>query len=96
MQAGRALGPVDDDPGNPAMVVVIGDGLRGSLFDRDPGVVGKTITVNGQAVTVVGVAARGFQGARRFQNDALWLPGVTEPIVRALRRLRADDRATGG
>ena len=96
MQVGRPLGAIDDDPGNPAMVAVISDGLWASLFDRDPRAVGKTITVNDHGVTVVGVAPRGFQGARRFEMDALWLPGVTEPIVRSLRGRRADDRATGG
>jgi predicted permease len=96
MQAGRALGTGDDNPGHPPMVAVLSDGLWASLFDRDPGAVGKLITVNGHSFTVVGVAARGFQGATRFQADALWLPGATETIVRPVRGLRADDRATGG
>jgi predicted permease len=96
MQAGRAFGPADDDPGNPAMVAIISDALWASLFDRAPGAVGKTIAVNGHGVTVVGIAARGFQGARRFEMAELWLPGVTEPVVRALRGRSADDRATGG
>jgi predicted permease len=96
IQAGRAFGAADDDPANPAMVAIISDALWASLFDRDPGAVGKTIAVNSHGVTVVGVAAPGFQGARRFEMAALWLPGVTEPVVRALRGRSAVDRANGG
>ena len=96
MQAGRALGANDDDPADPALVAVISDALWASLFDRDPTAVGKTITVNGHRLTVVGIATQAFQGARRFEINSLWLPGVTEPLIRALEGRRPDDRASGG
>jgi hypothetical protein len=96
VQAGRPLGPTDDDPGNPALAAVISDGLWAALFDRRSSAIGQTIAVNGRQVTVVGVADRAFQGVRRFSADALWLPGVTEPLIRQMRGRRSDDRAPGG
>jgi predicted permease len=96
IQTGRPLGASDDDPSNPTLVAVISDGLWASLFDRHPGAVGQTIAINGHPVTVVGIADRDFQGALRFEQDAFWMPGVTEAALRALEGRRPDDRAAGG
>ena len=96
MQAGRAIGLDDDDPGNPAFVAVISDGLWASLFDRNPAAIGQSITINSHRVTVIGVAEAAFRGADRFLSDQFWMPGVTEPVLRALEGLRPDNRATGG
>jgi predicted permease len=96
MQAGRPLRTADDDPANPEMAVVIGDGLWATLFDRDPAAVGQAVTINGRVFTVVGVADRGFQGPQRFAMDAFWLPAVLEPLVRNIPGRRADDRSIGG
>jgi predicted permease len=96
MQAGRAIGPDDDNPSNPTLVAVLSDGVWASLFDRNPAAVGQTITVNGHRVTIVGVADPDFQGERRFLQVAFWMPGVTESVIRAMEGRRPDDRATGG
>src|SRR5688500_10359352 len=96
MHVGRPLGPGDDDPGRPGMTAVISDGLWSALFARDPSAVGNTTTANGHTLTVVGVAEPEFQGVRRFSMEGLWLPGVTEPLVKNMRERRPDDRALGG
>lgn len=55
---GRALGEVDDAPGE--TTVVIGHELWTRRFGADPGVVGRAITVDGARRTVVGVMPAGF------------------------------------
>ncbi|HWS88335.1 MAG TPA: ABC transporter permease [Pyrinomonadaceae bacterium] len=52
--AGRTLLPEDDRPGS-QHVVVLSHGLWQRRFGSDPGVVGKKLTLNGDAYTVVGV-----------------------------------------
>lgn len=55
-------------------VVVISHHLWQSWFDGDPGVVGRPITVNGQPLTVAGVAPAGFSGTTVGLAYDLWLP----------------------
>jgi predicted permease len=43
-------------------------------YGADPGVVGRRLRVNGQPVTVVGVAPRGFFGLTRGFAPEMWLP----------------------
>lgn len=43
-------------------------------FGGDPGIVGKTMRVNGHAFTVVGVAQQGFDGVIRGLPPELWVP----------------------
>jgi putative ABC transport system permease protein len=56
---GRTLLPSDDTPGN-EKVVVLSHGLWQRRFAGEPGVVGRPITLNGEAYTVVGVLPRDF------------------------------------
>ncbi len=56
---GRTLLPDEDTPGKPA-VAILSNGVWKRLFDSNPGIVGKSITLNGNPFTVVGVLQRGF------------------------------------
>jgi predicted permease len=56
---GRVLLPEEDKPGKPA-VAILSDRLWKRLFNSDPGIVGRTITLNGNPFTVAGVLRRGF------------------------------------
>ena len=58
-KAGRALVAADDRPEN-RHVVVLGDALWRRRFGGDPGVVGRTLTLNGAGYEVVGVLPRDF------------------------------------
>ncbi len=58
---GRLLTDADDAAGAPA-VVVLGYGVWQDDFGGDPGVLGRALRVNGELLTVVGVAARDFTG----------------------------------
>lgn len=67
---GRDFRP-DDDRDGAEPVVLLGHGLWETRYARDPGVLGRTIRVNGLAATVVGVMAPGM----RFPNDTdIWIP----------------------
>ncbi len=71
---GRIL-TADDDRhpgGHPIAVLSHGYWLR--RFGGDPGILNKTITVNGQPLTVVGVAAPGFSGFQAGRKADLFVP----------------------
>jgi putative ABC transport system permease protein len=51
-----------DDVDGAAPVALLGYGLWQERFGADRGVVGRSVTLNGHAVTVVGVAPAGFRG----------------------------------
>jgi predicted permease len=56
---GRTLRPEEDTPGRPG-VAVLSFGAWQRLFNADPIIVGKSITLNGKSFTVVGVLERRF------------------------------------
>jgi putative ABC transport system permease protein len=56
---GRTFRPDEDAPGN-AAAVVLSSGAWSRYFERDPNVAGKTITLDDQTYTVVGVMPAGF------------------------------------
>src|ERR1700730_8467769 len=68
--AGRSFVPEEDRAGN-APVVILGHRLWQSWFGGDPRVVGRTIVLDGQRYTVVGVLPVGFQLLRW---PDLWMP----------------------
>jgi predicted permease len=61
------------DPGLDA-VAVVSHRLWQSAFGGTPEILGRTLTVNSEPFTVVGVAARGFHGASRSGDVDLWVP----------------------
>jgi predicted permease len=70
---GRLFGPEEHVEGTAS--VVIGDRLWRSRFGARPTIVGDSIRVNAQLVTVIGVAAPGFAGASPMTAAAdLWIP----------------------
>ncbi len=56
---GRILLPQEDTPGRPG-VAVLSYGAWQRLFNSDPTIVGRSITLNGKSFTVVGVLERRF------------------------------------
>jgi predicted permease len=56
---GRTLLPDEDGPGKPP-VAILSNGIWQRLFNSDPAIVGKSITLNGKAYTVAGVLQHGF------------------------------------
>src|ERR1700719_2975869 len=56
---GRLLLPEEDKPGKPD-VAILSERVWKRLFNSDPGIVGKTIVLNGNPFIVAGVLQRGF------------------------------------
>lgn len=59
---GRLLGPADDRAIGESPVVVLSHAYWRSRFNEDPAVLNEKMMVNGQAMTIVGVASAGFDG----------------------------------
>jgi putative ABC transport system permease protein len=86
-QLGRLLGP-DDDRADAEMVAVLGDDIWRARFNAEPGIVGRTVTINGQPTTIVGIAPRDFRiplGGRVLKAE-VWTPIRFTPTQLAARR----------
>ncbi len=59
-QIGRLFGPQDFEPGF-APLAVISDGLWRRAYGADPNVLGRTIRIDGDPFTIIGVLPRGFR-----------------------------------
>jgi macrolide transport system ATP-binding/permease protein len=71
---GRTLTPADDTAPGANPVAVIGYDLWQRRFGADLAIVGKTIKLNAQPFTVIGVAVEGFEGTMVGGATELWLP----------------------
>jgi macrolide transport system ATP-binding/permease protein len=86
-QLGRTLLPSDDVAPGRHPVAVIGDSLWRQSFAADPGIVGKTIYLNGQPLTVVGVAAPEFNGTIVSMGIDVFAPLMMQPLISPPSRL---------
>jgi len=71
---GRTLSADDDRIDNPHQVVVLSYACWKNKLDADPGVVGRTLMLNGEGFTVVGVAPAGFTGLMVATEPDMWAP----------------------
>lgn len=99
---GRAIEAGEDEPGGPR-VAVLSWGWWQERFGGDPDVLGRTIRLNNEPHTIVGVMPRGFRSP--FDTPSAWISLQTAPrdLDRSSRDLQAiallregDDAATAG
>jgi putative ABC transport system permease protein len=84
---GRLFLPEEDQPGR-NKVVVFSHGFWQRRFGGDPGVVNKTITLNDESYTVVGVMPPSFQFGRELGRVVdLWTPIAFTPEQLSYNRL---------
>ncbi|HET7583849.1 MAG TPA: ABC transporter permease [Gemmatimonadaceae bacterium] len=86
-QVGRLIGPADDRTDAPRVAVMSDDFWR-QRFGGDPAVVGRTMLIDGEPTTIVGVTTPDFRfphGARIVRPE-LWLPLRLSSQQLALRR----------
>jgi macrolide transport system ATP-binding/permease protein len=78
---GRGFLPEEDKTPNSHPVVVFSHSFWQRRFAGDPAIVGRTVTLNGQAYTVIGVAPPGFRGTEPYLNLDLFVPIMMQPSV---------------
>lgn len=67
--------------GTPTQVAVVGYGFWQQHYGGDPGVLGKTIVVEGNPFTVVGVAENGFTGLAITSEPDVTIPLTAKPLI---------------
>ncbi|MFP5264634.1 MAG: ABC transporter permease [Blastocatellia bacterium] len=75
---GRLFSVEDDQPEHDR-VVVLTDGLWKRRFGSDPSIVGKTLTLNGNSFTVIGVLPAGIQFDTLGQGVEMYTPVALTP-----------------
>lgn len=81
---GRLLAVEDDQNVGGHPVVALSYGTWQRRFGGDPAVVGKTISINGHAMTVIGVAQREFVAFEIGFAPELWMPMAMKPVATPL------------
>ncbi|WP_254062428.1 ABC transporter permease [Acidobacterium sp. S8] len=78
---GRFLHPADDANKNGSPNAVLSYACWKVRFGGDPNVVGKTVRLNKQPYTVIGVAPQSFNGTERFFWPEIWVPVQDEEQI---------------
>jgi len=80
---GRLMGPSDDQTIGGNFVAVLGYDYWEGHLGADPGVLNSVLTVNGQPMTIVGVAPEGFNGTTLGSDPDVFVPismrGLMQP-----------------
>ena len=77
---GRPLTPADDTVGAPP-VALISDAFWAQHYARSPSVLGQTVDLNGNAVTIVGIAPASFTGLDNGTVVQFWIPIAQQPLI---------------
>jgi predicted permease len=78
---GRLLGPDDDRTLGASPVAVLSHAYWQSRLGADPRVLNDTLIVNGQALTIVGVAAKGFSGTTTGAAPHVFVPITMRTVL---------------
>jgi putative ABC transport system permease protein len=97
-EMGRAIDAGDDRPGQDR-VAVIGDALWRSRFNRDPGVLGRSVQLGNRGYRIVGVMPAGFGyphesdfpfARATLKRTEIWIPAALTPQQQSDRMHSAD------
>src|SRR6185369_311357 len=83
---GRTFLPEEDRTPGTHPVVVLSHSFWQTRFNSDPAVVSKTIVLNSQRLTVVGIAPAGFDGESPPMKVSLWIPVMMTATMRGETR----------
>lgn len=87
--AGRLFDAADGEVPGATPIAVLSHRFWTRRFNEDPEIVGRTVQLNRQPFTVIGVAPEGFQGMSVVLPD-LWIPTAMATVIDA-RASRAGD-----
>lgn len=79
--SGRVLAPPDDSDGA-APVAVASDAAWRKYFNADPSVIGRSVSINGRAFTLIGVASPEFKGHIAVLAPEFYLPLHARTLLR--------------
>jgi predicted permease len=82
---GRLIGPADDVRGCASPGVVLSDAFWRREYGGDPGVLQRTILIDGHRFDVIGVTAPGFFGVEVGRSFDVAIPLCADPILRGER-----------
>jgi predicted permease len=80
---GRLLTPEDDRTIGAHFVAVLSHSYWENRLGSDPGVLNQTLVVNGQSMTVIGVAPRGFEGTTLGARPSVFVPLTMRGVMNA-------------
>ncbi|UCD76767.1 MAG: ABC transporter permease [Phycisphaerales bacterium] len=92
---GRMLTPEDDVRRGAHPVAVISFGYWQRVFGGRANVIGQTLSLSGQAFTIIGVAPEGFAGAMPVMSPDIWVPMMMLGELRADSQNQLDSRSAG-
>jgi predicted permease len=89
---GRLLTPDDDKTVNGHFIVVLSEAYWRTRFNADPNVLGETVIVNGQPMTILGVTPPDFHGASVGSRPQVYVPitmrGLMQPGFKGFENRR--------
>ncbi|HUQ89275.1 MAG TPA: ABC transporter permease, partial [Vicinamibacterales bacterium] len=89
---GRLFTPEDDKTVGTHFLVVLSHDYWRTRFASNPSILNETLVINGQAMTVVGVAPRGFTGTTLGENPDIFVPltmrGLMQPGFKGFENRR--------
>jgi predicted permease len=91
--AGRTFDGTEDRAVGAAPVVVISNGYWTRRLARDPRAIGKTMTIDGADVAIIGVAPASFTGEIVGTSTDIWIPLSMQPVMQPNRKM-LEDRST--
>jgi predicted permease len=71
---GRLIAPGEGDTPGTGPVIVLGHHYWETRFNSDPTVIGRTVGVNGQALTIIGVVPKDFRGLFQVVEMDAYIP----------------------
>jgi hypothetical protein len=89
---GRTITPADDKVPGGHPLVVLSNSYWKTRFASDPAIVGKTVVVNGNNLTVIGVAQQGFDGVELGYTTQLFVPVMMKAQITPLWDAMKDRR----
>ena len=90
---GRTFLPQEDAELGAGPVIVLSYGLWERKFASDRSIIGRSVSLNGQGFTIIGVAPQGFQGPSILSRPDLWVPmSMHDQILTGMQKSLFNDR----